>query len=291
MKPHALSWPLLAVALSATVVAAFPQRGGGGGRAPAPAGERAPAAPAADQDDLSAVYFEAADWDGDGMLRFSEAEQSLRVDREGFGLFDRDNDGLVTPEEFAARYRRVVERDGVFTAPRPKPAAARAPKRDAKALLAAYDADLDGLLSESELAVAMHDARIDEPTPAELLAALDKDASSGIDGSELDALSDVLSPGAKPSRAKRLLTLDELFDRTDAPNARRDATISPRRTTGPISVYRRLDYDRSGAVDLKDLEELQRPLRSAVRPAAVLATLDADGDGSISASEFEASMR
>jgi Ca2+-binding EF-hand superfamily protein len=69
------------------------------------------------------------------------------------------------------------------------------------------------------------------------------------------------------------------------------ATIGPVRTTGPVSAFTRLDYDRDGVVRLGDLEELQRPWSGSVRPAVVLATLDRDGDGAISPEEFAAAMR
>lgn len=286
MKLRAAPIALSLVALSATVVAALPQRGG---RGAGPAQGRT--APQDAGDDLSSFYFQTADWDGDGTIRFGEAEQSLSIDRAAFAAFDKDRDGGISPEEFAARYRHVVEQGGVFSPPRPKPEAPRPAKRDAKALLLAYDVDLDGMLVESELGRALQEARISDPTSAVVLATLDKDRSLGIDGAELDELSNLLYPEKRATAEKKLLTLDELFDRTEPRDARAGSTIGPRRTTGPIPVFRRLDYDRSGAIELSDLEELQRPLRSAVRPAAVLATLDADGDGSISAEEFSAAMQ
>ncbi len=284
--------PLLlsTLALSATVVAAIPQ-GRGGGKAPAPAPGSERAAPQDAEDDLSGFYFRSADWDGDGWIRFGEAEKSMGLDREAYSAFDKDRDGGISAEEFATRYRILVERGGVFTPPRTKPDAPRPVKRDAKALLLAYDTDLDGMLVESEVSRALQDAHISDPSPLVLVATLDKDRSSGIDGAELDELSDLMYPESRPLREKKKLTLDQLFDRTEPRDTRAGSTIGPRRTAGPIPVFRRLDYDRSGAIDLADLEELQRPLRSAVRPAAILATLDLDGDGSISDAEFAAAMR
>lgn len=277
------------LAVPATVVAAWPQ-----GRGGAP-GDRAKPAKTGNEekpeDDLSGVYFETADWDADGWIRFSEAEKSLNVDQAQFALFDKDNDGAITAAEFAARYRLLVDKGGVFPAPRPKPDAPRTVKRDAKALLLAYDADLDSMLVESELIRALDDARVTEPAASVVLTTLDKDRSAGIDGKELDELSDVLYPGSGPKRALKPLTLEQLFDHSTTSESRAGATMGPRRTNGPIPVFRRLDYDRSGSVDLQDLESLLRPMRSAVRPAAVLATLDTDGDGAISELEFAAAMR
>jgi len=277
---------LTSLALSATVLAALPQ-GRGGGTAPAE-GRAAPEDP---EDDLSGFYFAAADWDADGWIRFSEAEKSMGLDFDGFAAFDKDRDGGISDVEFGARYRLLIERGGTFSPPRSRPDAQRAPKRDAKSLLLAYDTDMDGKLAESEVGRALQEARIADPSALVLVATLDKDRSSGIDGSELDEFSDLLYPESRPQRDKKNLTLDQLFDRTEARDSRAGSTIGPRRTAGPIPVFRRLDYDRSGAIDLSDLEELQRPLRSAVRPAAILATLDLDGNGSISAEEFATAMR
>lgn len=279
MNPRAILSGLTLFAVPATVLAALPQGRGGGPPAPAPA-----------ENDLSSFYFKIADWDGDGWIRFSEAEQSLALDRAAFALFDTDRDGVVDELEFVKRYRLVVSRGGVFAPPAAKPEAPRPTKKDAKALLLAYDNDLDGMLVESEVGRALQEARIADPAAPVVLATLDKDRSSGIDGAELDELSNLLFPGSRPKSARKALSLEELFDRTEPNDARAGSTIGPRRTAGPISVYRRLDYDRSGGIDLADLEELQRPMRSAVRPAAVLATLDADGDGAISEAEFAAAM-
>lgn len=284
MRARILIPVLLVLAVPATVVAAWPQRGG------APADRAKPSEPKP-EDDLSEVWFHIADWDGDGWIRFSEAEKSLSTDQAQFALFDKDRDGGIDAAEFAARYKLLVDKGGVFPAPRPKPDAPRAVKRDAKALLLAYDADLDSMLVESELMRALDEARVTEPTASVVLATLDKDRSAGIDGKELDALSDVLYPSSATKRAVKAKSLDELFDHSTSNESRAGQTMGPRRTVGPIPVFKRLDYDRSGNVDLYDLESLQRPMKSAVRPAAVLATLDTDRDGVISELEFAAAMR
>ncbi len=276
--------PVLALLVAVPgAVHAFASQGRGGGAAPAPSSRAA-------DDDLGAFYFHAADWDADGWIRFSEAEQSMGLDLDEFGAYDKDRDGLIDEAEFGARYRVIVQRGGVFSAPRTKPDAPRPTKRDGKALLTAYDSDVDGMLSESEIAHAMQDARVEEPTAQVMLATLDKDKSFGVDGAELDELSKFLFPEKSAPRANKALTLADLFDHPLPKDTRSGATMGPRRTVGPISVYRRLDYDRSGGIELRDLEELQRPLRSVVRPAAVFATLDTDGNGSISPEEFAAAM-
>lgn len=273
----------LAFTAATVVAAALPQ-----GRGASPADKGRGAAP---EDDLSTVYFEAADWDKDGTIRFSEAEKSMGTSFSEFALFDTDSDGLIEQSEFTKRYSKTTERGGVFTAPRAKPDAPRKVKKDGKSLLFAYDEDLDGMLDESEVGRALEEARIDDPSPLVIVATFDRDRSGGIESAELEEFASLLHPDPKSSSGKKSMTLVELFDRTETQDARTGNTIGPRRTTGPISVFRRLDYDRSGGIGLQDLEELYRPLRSAVRPAVVLATLDLDGDGVISRDEFDAAMR
>ena len=59
---------------------------------------------------------------------------------------------------------------------------------------------------------------------------------------------------------------------------------------GPVPSFRRLDLDNDGKITAEDLLALQRPMQLPVRYAAVLATLDTNGDGGIDATEFAASM-
>ncbi len=241
--------------------------------------------------DLSQFYFQVADWDGDGWIYMSEGEKSLGLDKGGFRAFDKDGDGSVSPLEFAARYRAVLEKGGVFTPPRPKPEATRASRKGPRELMRAHDANSDGMLVESEVALALDEAGLKEPTAERIVATLDKDKSGGLEGAEVEELVRILSPDLQPKTPRKPKTLEQLFGRAEERSARAGATIGPPRITGPVPVYVRLDFDQSGAVGLSDLEELQRPLQSAVRAPAVLATMDANGDGSISAAEFAEVMR
>jgi Ca2+-binding EF-hand superfamily protein len=295
VKQRALLGLIALAALPVTLNALTAQSRGGGGKPAIPAKQAAPStgrtgAPTP-EDDVSGFFFHSADWDRDGWIRFSEAEKSMGLDLEEFGTYDTDNDGFIDVTEFSKRYRGIVAAGGLFEPPRAKPDAPRPTKRDGKALLAAYDADLDGMLVESELGRAMVDALVADPTALVMLTTLDKDRSSGVDGAELDDLSKVLFPERERPREERARTLAELFDHSEPVDTRSGSTMGPRRTTGPISVFTRLDYDRSGGVELGDLVELQRPLRTVVRPSAILATLDRDRNGSISPAEFAAAMQ
>jgi len=275
---------LLVLLVCAPAVLPSPQgRGGRGGRG---GGDKPEA-----EGDLSQFYFEVADWDGDGWIYFPEGEKSLGVDKAGFRAFDKDADGSISPEEFAARYRAVLDKGGVFAPPRPKPETTRASRKGPKELLRLHDVDTDGMLIVSEVAKALEAADVTEPTADVILATLDKDKSGGLEGSEIEELVRILAPDAAPVKPKKPKTLEELFGRAEERSTRASATIGPPRIAGPVPVYVRLDFDQSGAVGLSDLEELQRPLQSTVRAPAVLATMDANGDGSISALEFAEAMR
>ena len=107
---------------------------------------------------------------------------------------------------------------------------------------------------------------------------------------EIPALLDVLSPPA-PSSKKKAASIAELFDRVESRNSKRDSQPQPAHIVGPVSAFRRLDYDNSGGIDAADLALLQHPLQLPVRMNAVLASLDTDGDGVISAEEFWAAMK
>ena len=259
---------------------------GGGGRGARGGGEKPEA-----EGDLSHFYFEVADWDADGWIYMSEAEKSLGIDKAGFRAFDKDNDGSISPDEFAARYQAVIEKGGVFSPPTPKPETNKPTRKGPRELMRLHDANQDGMLVESEISQALSAAQLAEPTAETILSTLDKDKSGGLEGSEIEELVSIFSPGAKPVTPRKPKTLEQLFGRAEERSTRASATIGPPRITGPVPVYVRLDFDQSGAVGLSDLEELQRPLQSAVRAPAVLATMDANGDGSITALEFAESMR
>lgn len=311
------------LALALAVLALVPanaQRGGRGSTpAPPPAEQPAPGSerprPASSggettprsaptpppREDLSpeqraARYFEIADYDGDALISFFEAQKSLALDRAGFATYDRDRDGLVTAGEFEQRYLAILERGGAFVPPVPKPDARKAPRRDASTLLDVYDSTPDRALDARELRKALDDYGVTDPPWKVLLESLDRDASTKLETSELEALLPILMPpAAEPEKpVERIASLAELFgkrvERERSDDAPPGVAIPPQ-IAGPVSMFRRLDLDDDGRIELEDLSELQRPVQMHVRVNAVFASFDLDGDGAISDDEFERAFR
>lgn len=257
----------------------------------APSTPPAPEVPIAER---APQYFTIADYDANGWIGFTEAQKSLGLDRAGFAVYDKDKDGRIDYDEFAARYQDVLARGGAFPPPVKKPETRKPPRREAADLLALYDVTPDGVLDVRELKRALSDYEIKEPPADDVFASLDRDASKALERIELEALADLLSPkpaesaeGAK-SKAKNVL---ELFGRSVPREEREGAVHLPPQIPGPVPTFRRLDLDDDGAIELDDLSALQRPLQLHVRLNAVFATLDTDADGKLSPEELAASMR
>lgn len=268
-----------------------PQGAGRGGETPGGArGEPAGGQRGGGEDeDLGAQYFELADYDANGWISFREAEESMGIDRAGFGLYDADVDGRITAGEFAARYQNIVGRGGAFVPPLGKAIPKKPKPLNAGELSARFDTDRDAALNEVELRALLEDAgsKLD---PTVVLVKFDRDGSHRLEKAELEPLVVFLDPARRTAAGPRAQTLDELFGTAIPREERPGATRLPAHLPGPVSVFRRLDLDGDGKIELDDLIELQRPIQLPVRLHAVLATLDLDGDGTISASELAASM-
>ncbi|MDZ4773173.1 MAG: EF-hand domain-containing protein [Planctomycetota bacterium] len=241
--------------------------------------------------DLPGPYFRTCDYDGNGWISFSEAKASMNVDRKAFAVYDTDSDGRISLEEYTGRYLTIVTRGGAFAPPIDKVVSRRIPKRTADELLAAFDTDNDGVLDVRDVQRALAEYGAQGVDAAKVLDSIDDDKSGRVEAPEAQALLDVLVPPSLSIARKKIGSIEALFDTVETRKVDIDTTPQPARLRGPVSTFRRLDFDRSGDIGLDDLDQLQRPLLIPIRASAVIATLDIDGDGVLSPAEFAASMR
>lgn len=242
-------------------------------------------------EDVAAEYFRTADYDGNGWITYTEAQASLNVDRTSWKVYDTDNDGRISPEEFTKRYLLLVSRGGAFSPPVALVDPEKVQPRTAEEILAAFDDDQDGALDLREIGRTLKEYGVNGLDPAKVLDSFDDNGSTRFELSELPPFVEVLMPSTGGRRGAKAASLEELFDRYEEREVERDTTPQPTRIVGPVSTFRRLDADGSGGITLDDLDYLQRPLHIEVRAGAVIASLDKDGDGVVSQEEFRASMR
>ncbi|MBL8859113.1 MAG: EF-hand domain-containing protein [Planctomycetes bacterium] len=293
-------------ALAFTALALAQGRGGGGGARPAPAPvpttptpppparerPQLPVAPMPESPtDLAGLYFRTCDYDGNGWISFNESNSSMNLDRDTYAVYDTDRDGRITLEEYTARYLTVISRGGAFAPPKARVISTRIPKRTPEELITAFDTNNDGALDRREVQTALAEYGAQGVDAQVVLETIDRDRSERIEASEAQALLDVLAPPTITTERKRYASIAELFDQVEARKLAADTTPQPPRILGPVSTFRRLDFDQSGKISVSDLDELQRPLLIPIRKSAVISTLDLDGDGELSPREFHAAMR
>jgi len=253
-------------------------------------------------DALEAEYFATADHDDDGSLTWREASASLLVDRAGYSQYDADGDGLISRDEFGARMRELLERTGVFQRPLPKdaevlPAGAEATPEPTgptpQSIVGTYDLDVDGRLSAEEMEGAAETLGLAKLDPILLMTQLDTDGSGFVEPAELEPALALLTdadglttlPEAPPAE-----TIEDLFGGAEEREAYLGSTPRPPVITGPVRPFRRLDLDDDGAVTTADLETLLLSSHTPLRPSAILAGFDRDGDGRIDQDELEAAF-
>lgn len=241
-------------------------------------------------------YFSIADYDGNGWVSFREARESMSLDRLTYGGFDSDGDGRVRPEEFELRLQYLEARAGGVRPPRQSDGPVLLPTRNSEQLRNAFDVNADGALEEFEIDQLLATyRRRDVPTKI-VIEKLDTNGSRKLELEELTALSQLLSatytdPDDRVTPVAGARSLDELFGGlTERPTVDYQRTQHPPMIGGPVRPFRRLDLDSNGYVSLTELERLQRPQTLSVSNAAVLAALDTDEDGRLSASEFQRAL-
>jgi Ca2+-binding EF-hand superfamily protein len=255
---------------------------------------------------LEEEYFLATDGNGNGWISFREGVANLRMDRPEYFRFDTNADGRIAREEFAVRYRHAVESVGSFRPPTSRKQLFETPEDSPLT----YDFNGTGALEVGEVRAFLADKGITVPIEP-LLEMLDRNASGALEASEfLDIIATLtpllpvvegptlpeipsgtglpFGPAGAPAVPPR--TADELFGvRVPRPQTLGN-TPMPDHIVGPVSHFRRLDYDGDGSIEESDLLDLLRPAHSSVRASAVLAALDRDGDGRLSKAELAACL-
>jgi Ca2+-binding EF-hand superfamily protein len=266
------------------------------------------------------AHFEICDLDASGWVSYREAEVTLGIEKSEFRLYDENQDGRISPLEFRDRYQtilgllgavrppvrpdsgiEVVEpEEGVLEEPEDPRGSAGEPAviipevfPSPRDLLEIYDRDRNGGLAESELEALFRD--IGGVLSADVVARqMDPDLSGELELSELGPLSMLVSrrlPEPVTGRvASEVPVLHELYSITLPRKQPIGAPPAPPRILGPVTQFRRLDLWNDGFIDADDLRQLLSPARVNVRPTAIVAALDRDGDGRLDQSEFLACL-
>ena len=238
------------------------------------------------------IWFSTADDDRTDWISFREARGSMRFDAPRFRVFDTDNDGRMTFEEFQAFVLSEATEGRSILEPRAMPSSKKPPRRNAEQLRAAYDADLDGAISrmEFERIIREYGRREELARSAQLMSGLDVDGTGVLELDELGRVVSFVMPRvadpngifeAQPGARTVLELFGKRIDNGDA---------HPPTITGPVRPFRRLDLDEDGFVSIEDLERLEGRTSTTVRLGSVLNTLDIDYDGRLSVTEFLGSM-
>jgi hypothetical protein len=105
----------------------------------------------------------------------------------------------------------------------------------------------------------------------------------------LDALNLIEGSSLIPLGAKAN-SIEELFGGTEERPYAPGVTPRPPLIKGPVPPFRRLDLNNDGFIEVLDLEQLSVSAHTVVRPSAILAGLDIDGDGKLGPAELKAAF-
>lgn len=253
-------------------------------------------------DEQEEEYFTTCDYDANGWISYREAESSLQLNRDGFAQYDANDDGQITREEFHDRYTELIQRVGLFRIPTPigqvettpaapiEPGAAPAFPATSQAFVDTYDRNVDGRLDASEVGPAATALGFPGIDPIAVLTLLDKDGSNFIEPAEITALVQGLNASGATITAPKATSVEELFGASLERPYFVGATPRPPFIQGPVIPFRRLDANNNGFIEVIDLEQLSVSAHTVIRPSAVLAGLDRDGDGRLSPDELKAAF-
>lgn len=216
--------------------------------------------------------FKACDRNSDDRLDIIEAADAFDVlhsakDHHGFARIDTDRDGFVTWPEFDARFKKGLENGGTFRVrtsrpfvlPDPPPQ----PLTPLQKFIRLYDKDGDGSLSPTELTDLLKQT-----------------------GLPVDLADTLLKSDLNQSGTVEEAELAPWFQMLKLP-----VTATPTPDTGGLrQPWLDADANSNQAVDLFELNVLLRRIDPALLrwSKQLLAKLDTDGDGKLSAAELAA---
>lgn len=243
--------------------------------------------------------FQGIDTNGDGVLSMDE----MRAVREkSIGRLDTNRDGRISLPEFVARGRPG--------------AGARPPTAFQRRIFARLDTDGDGFISRAEREASLKRlfSRIDANGDGRISRAEFEAARRGRDRSESGAkawprsatsrdhrgtMFAAMRIAARGRHASPSATYSDVrsvrgfFERADANNDGAVTFDEMRRARD--AMVARIDADGDGRISLREFLDFKRPgsarQRSSEWRRRVFARIDADGDGFVSQAEREASLK
>lgn len=236
------------------------------------------------------IWFNTADFDSTDWISFREAAASIGFDAARFRIFDTDNDGRLTFDEYSEFLDRERDAGRNVVIPMRAELVGAPPARDAEQLRAAYDVDLDGAISRLELDRILldysSDGRQSDFDAPRVMERFDTSGDGVLELAELDRLTGYIMPGTVlrdlPTRAApNAKDINSLFA-----HAEEISPTLPPKIRGPVPPFRRLDVNGDGFVDLADLQRLEGRSFASVRLESILLSFDLDYDEKVSEREF-----